>query len=215
MKKKTTIEAIQRDILALALPNVPFDGWTNALFERAVEQSDYARDMVDAALPHDVRDLVLCFARMMDDDMMTRLSKFNAVDMRVRDKVKLGVQARLAALKKYREAERMAVGFWTMPTQSRHGVKSVWKTADLIWDFAGDTATDYNRYTKRLLLSGVLTKTTLYWLNDTSDNYIDTDAFLDRQIDRILTMGKIMGRGKGTLDRLWEFMPFSKRQDRA
>lgn len=208
MKKKATVEAIQRDILLKSLPHIPFDGWTRALFDRAEQESQYSKELVDAAFPNQVRDLVICFARYMDEQMLVQLQLVDTGDMRVRDKITLGVQTRLNILENYREAERLAVGFWAMPSQSRHGLKSLWQTSDAIWNFAGDTATDYNRYTKRGLLSGVISKVTFYWLSDTSPDYQETSIFLDRQINAVLSMGKTMAHAKGTLNYIWDKVSF-------
>ncbi len=196
MKKKVTIERIQHDIVQKALPHVPFDGWTETVFNRAVAETEYSSDLVQVAFPRRVQDLIFAFARFIDKETASALAKGSIQDMRVRDRIKIGVQTRLKVLASYREAERLAVGFYVLPIHTRHGLKSVWQTADLIWDFAGDTATDYNRYTKRALLSSVLVKVTLFWLQDESDAYQETDAFLDRQIDRVLTVGKTVARVK-------------------
>ena len=73
--------------------------------------------------------------------------------------------------------------------------KMVWRTADAIWREAGDTATDHNHYTKRLLLSGVITSTTLYWLNDDSPGQEKTWEFLDARIDGAMKLGRGLGQG--------------------
>ena len=66
---------------------------------------------------------------------------------------------------------------------------------------AGDRATDYNYYTKRLLLAGVLSSTTLFWLNDRSEGHEATWAFLERRIDEVLKVGGRLGKTmKGLLD---------------
>ena len=46
------------------------------------------------------------------------------------------------------------------------------------------------------LLAGVLTSTALFWLNDRSDDLTPTWAFLDRRIENVLRVGKIVGRFK-------------------
>jgi len=70
----------------------------------------------------------------------------------------------------------------------------------LVW--AGDTATDFNFYTKRLLLSGVLGSTTLYWLEDRSPGGVDTHGFLDRRLADVLALPKLGERLRAVADRL-------------
>ena len=61
----------------------------------------------------------------------------------------------------------------------------------MIWTWAGDDATDYNRYTKRGLLSGVIGATMAYWLqqNDDATN-AKTFAFLNNRIENVVTIGQ-------------------------
>ena len=67
---------------------------------------------------------------------------------------------------------------------------------------AGDTSTDYNFYSKRALLAGVYSATLLYWLNDKSEGYEATWAFLERRVADVLKVPKVMARAGRVLDRL-------------
>ena len=51
---------------------------------------------------------------------------------------------------------------------------------------AGDTATDYNHYSKRAILGSVYGATLAVFLNDDSDDHADTKAFLARRIDGVM-----------------------------
>ena len=187
---------IKTDILLAALPSVPFDGWTMATLEHAAVSCGYQKEMVISVFPSGVKDALKFFSTWADDEMLRNLAKSETPPTRVRDKITMGVRTRLEVLAPYKEAERLAVAFWVRPMRKWEGAKLVWKTADVIWSYAGDTATDYNHYTKRALLSGVITATTLFWLSDHSAGGKDTWAFLDRRIDNILSLGKIVGKLK-------------------
>ena len=65
-----------------------------------------------------------------------------------------------------------------------------------MWRAAGDTAADFNFYTKRLLLSGVYTATLMFWINDESDDCEATWAFLDRRIGNVMEIEKAKARAK-------------------
>ena len=59
-----------------------------------------------------------------------------------------------------------------------------------MWRQAGDTATDYNHYTKRAILGGVYAATIAVFLNDEGEDWADTRAFLARRIDGIMRFEK-------------------------
>lgn len=187
---------IKNAILEAVLPSVPFEGWTKELLENAAQECGYAKSMVHAVFPNAEHDAIVHFSHWADEKMMVILSSLNPEAMRVRDRVREAVQARLNVLASHKEAERLAVAFWMRPLRKWKGAKLVWKTADKIWRWAGDTSSDYNHYTKRALLSGVITSTTLYWLNDQSPNHHDTKGFLDRRIDNVMVIGKVAGKFK-------------------
>jgi ubiquinone biosynthesis protein COQ9 len=80
------------------------------------------------------------------------------------------------------------------PQNSRKGIDVTWKTADVIWNWAGDTSDDYNRYTKRGLLSGVIGTTMAYWMRDESDNHEKTKAFLNDRIENVIFVGQNLSK---------------------
>ena len=193
---QTRNETIKTAILEQALPDVPFDGWEMEVLKRAAQNAGYEPAMVTSVFPAGVKDAISYLSYWADARMLEQLNAAKKPPTRIRDKIALAVRIRLEILAPYKEAERLAIAFWMRPLRKWEGAKLVWKTADVIWQWAGDTATDYNRYTKRGLLSGVLTATTLYWLTDTSAGSQDSWAFLDRRIDNVLSVGKIVGRLK-------------------
>jgi ubiquinone biosynthesis protein COQ9 len=69
-----------------------------------------------------------------------------------------------------------------MPQNAASGARLGWRTVDAIWAQAGDTATDYNHYTKRATLFAVYGSTIAVFLNDDSEDHADTRAFLARRI---------------------------------
>ena len=65
-----------------------------------------------------------------------------------------------------------------------------WRTTDLMWRMAGDTATDYNHYTKRAMLLATYAATITVFLDDDSEGHAETRAFLARRIDDIMAIEK-------------------------
>ncbi len=189
-------QKIKDAILEAALPDVAFDGWTDRVFMCAAEKAGYDPAMYRAVFPAGMRDVLAFFSEWADTRMMTVLEGTNPLSLRVRDRIALAVRTRLEVLQPYKEAERLAIAFWLRPMRKWEGAKLLWKTADTIWHWAGDTATDYNHYTKRTLLGGVIGTTVLFWLNDKSRSGEDTRAFLDRRIENALSFGKIAGKFK-------------------
>lgn len=187
---------IRDKIIEAVLPEIPFDGWTWAAVEQAAVKSGYETTMAASVFPGGLPEALDHFADLADRWMFARLKDIDPETLRVRDRVRMAVMARFRSLYPWRDAVRQSATFWMMPTRAGRGGKITWRTADRIWAWAGDTATDYNRYTKRTLLCGVLVSTMLAWLNDNSSGMIDTEEFLDRRISSVMTIGKAVGKAK-------------------
>jgi ubiquinone biosynthesis protein COQ9 len=180
-------------VLAAALPHVAFDGWSKDLLARAIDEAaiDNAGiepNMATLAFPNGVRDLVAAFSEQGDSAMLTALPAPD--EMKIRDRIRTAVMARIEADIAHKEAARRAAGFLAVPGRGALAAKLLFHTSHLIWRWAGDTATDYNYYSKRLILGGVLTTTRLTWFGDDSDDLAVTRAFLDRRIDNVMQFEK-------------------------
>jgi ubiquinone biosynthesis protein COQ9 len=78
-----------------------------------------------------------------------------------------------------------------MPQNVSQGLKLGWRSADVMWRLAGDTATDYNHYTKRATLGAIYAATLAVFADDQSEGKAETRAFLDRRIEGVMRFEKV------------------------
>jgi ubiquinone biosynthesis protein COQ9 len=69
--------------------------------------------------------------------------------------------------------------------------KILFKIADEIWFLAGDKSTDYNYYTKRIILMKIYAITFSFFVFDDSKNLEKTKKFLDKEINIVLKFGNL------------------------
>ena len=93
---------------------------------------------------------------------------------------------------------RRALSILAMPHHLLLATRISWRTVDLMWRIAGDTSTDFNHYTKRMTLGAVYGSTLLVWLDDRSEGWQDTAAFLDRRIDDVMKFEKLKAEWRGS-----------------
>lgn len=186
--------------LARMLDEAVFGGWTRETFENVLAEEGLERAEAEGLFPDGVKSMAAHFSDWADRQMLEKLADDNVHPVRVRDKVSYAVLVRLGILEAHKMAVQSAASYWWKNLRA-HPLDSVWKTADAIWVWAGDEATDYNHYTKRSLLSMVIISTTLFWLNDKSENHSASEAFLERRISNVLFLGKTAGR----IISLWPF----------
>ena len=187
---------IKDNIIEKALEDVPFDGWSMQVVENAAKSLEVEGALVSLFFPQGLSDVLAHFADWADRKMLERLQGVDNSQMRVRDRIKCAVLERLQVLEPHKEAVRISLNHWAFPTRQLMAGRILWRSADCIWVWAGDTTSDYNHYTKRTLLGGVMGSTTLFWLNDSGDDLSRTEEFLDRRIENVMQIGKIMGKIK-------------------
>lgn len=201
-----TTDSARIELLEATLPHIAFDGWSLKAMQAAARELEM--DPVDAQnlFPGGVSELVEAFSSHIDHLMMVELEKRDLPAMKVRERIAEAVKLRLELLEPHREAINRGLTFLAMPQNAQLGLTCLYRTVDAMWFAAGDRATDYNFYSKRLLLSGVYSSTLLYWLNDRSEGYQDTWAFLERRISEVLKIGGRFGKAMGGMLSLPEKM---------
>lgn len=177
-------------VLDVALPNVPFDGWSEALYRDAVAESGVDPAMAKLAFPRGSVDLAAEAHRRDDRRFLDQMDAETTV-LRIRERIAKAVRVRLELAGESEEAVRRAAALFALPQNASEGARLTWGTADAIWRSVGDTSTDYNWYTKRLTLSGVYSATLLYWLGDESLDKEATWRFLDRRIEDVIWIEKV------------------------
>jgi ubiquinone biosynthesis protein COQ9 len=204
---------IQTQILDAALPAIVFDGWTMATLENAAVSIGLTAFDVKRAFPNGVVEAVGLFSARADEQMLAALARdYDLSTMKIRERIATCVMVRLRQNAQHREAVRRALGFYAMPWNAAAGLTALYATVDAMWRAAGDTATDYNFYTKRALLAGVFTSTVHVWLNDTSENLADTDNFLRRRIENVMEIEKAKAKLREGFGKVEDWVPeFMKR----
>lgn len=171
--------------------HVVFDGWSDAAFAAAVEDSGLSMDEARLACPRGAVDLAVAYHKAGDAEMSRRLAEIDLGAKRYRDRVALAIQFRLEVVD--REMVRRGMTLFSLPHMAPEGARLMWGTADAIWAALGDTSQDYNWYSKRAILSGVYGSCVLYWLGDETGGEA-TSAFIDRRIDDVMQFEKFKGQ---------------------
>jgi ubiquinone biosynthesis protein COQ9 len=184
-----------RETLAAALPNhAAFDGWTPAALNLAAAETGIDPAVAALAFPGGAVDMIDAWFAHIDAAMVTRLSPDALNAMKVRARIAALVEARLDLIHPDIEALRRALSVLALPQNLARAAKLNWRAADAMWHAAGDTATDFNHYSKRVILGGVYAATIMAMLGDESEALADTRAFLSRRIDGIMRFEKFKGR---------------------
>lgn len=190
MGHPTPLEAIR---LRLALPvgeHAVFDGWTTKAVEAAAAELGIDPAQARLAFPKDQAGMVEAYIQAVDAAMEAHFSPERTAALKIRERIRQLVWFRLETMGSAREAVRSGLSILAMPQNAARGIRIGWRSADVMWRLAGDTATDFNHYTKRLTLGALYAATLLAWIDDDSEGWMETSAFLDRRIGDVMRFEK-------------------------
>jgi ubiquinone biosynthesis protein COQ9 len=188
----TPSEKLRDRWLDALLPDVAQTGWTVGAMRRSAAEIGLSAGERALAAPNGITDLIDHFFERSADQMLETLAIEDLDAMRTHERVAAGLLAWLDGLEPHKSAVRKAAGRGLLPWGAGAAVKRIWSIADTIWEAAGDTATDYNRQTKRALLSAVIPPIVLHWLHN--DDRETLERFIERRLQRAMKVGQAGGK---------------------
>jgi ubiquinone biosynthesis protein COQ9 len=198
MESQSPLEQLRRRIALAVGENAVFDGWARAAVDSAAGQLGIDPVQARLAFPKRQAAMIDCYIQEVDQALDASFTADDLAAMKIREKVRSLVWRRLEIMAPAREAIRRALAILAMPQNVPLAIRVSWRTADLMWRKAGDTSTDFNHYTKRMTLGALYGSTLLVWLDDQSEGWVDTAAFLDRRIEDVMKFEKLKAQWRGS-----------------
>ncbi len=179
--------AAEQRLLDEALKLAPVHGWTDRTAKLAGKALGFSAGETELLVPHGPADLAALLSRRHDDRALAALAEVHASNLKIRERIRRAVEARLDAAAADEPALRRWSGYLALPLNLPLATRLAWGSADGLWRWAGDTATDENHYTKRLLLAGILTGAGAIRMSQGREAAL---AFVDRRIDNVMAFEK-------------------------
>jgi len=190
MTDDPTLDEVRAALAPAIAANAAFDGWSDTARDFAAEGAGIDPDIARLAFKDGAVQMIDAWFAHVDAQMVDAVTPEQLAAMKIRARITVLVEARLEAMRPDREALRRALAILAMPQNLGAAASLGWRSVDRIWRRAGDTAVDYNHYTKRAILLAVYTATVTVFLDDESEDLVDTRAFLGRRIDGIMRFEK-------------------------
>jgi ubiquinone biosynthesis protein COQ9 len=149
-------EAAEDRILDAALAIAAVHGWSRRALNEAAAKAGLSEADAMLLLPNGPADLAALLSRRHDRAALQSLADVDPKSLKVRERIRRAVLARVEAAAADEAAVRRLLGFLALPSHMALGARLLWESCDGLWRWAGDTATDENHYSKRAILAGVL-----------------------------------------------------------
>ncbi len=198
MSNPSPLELLRRRLALAVGENAVFDGWSRTAVDSAAQQLGIDPIQARLAVPKSPSGLIDLYIQEVDRALEAWFTPKRLEGMKIRDKIRSIIWRRLEIMGPAREAVRRALAILAMPQNVPTALRTGWRTTDLMWRIAGDTSTDFNHYTKRMTLGAVYGSTLLIWLDDKSETWQETAAFLDRRIGDVMNFEKFKAQWRGS-----------------
>ena len=194
MKKKLfDNNQIRFDLIKAMLTHVPFDGWTWESMEQGAKDIGFEKKktlslrikIFKGLFKNGSIDFIDIFSEMIDLEVKEKYESIESKPDKIPEKIKKIIMIRLNLCEKYKEAVRSSISLTAIPKNTKISLNILYRTCNSIWRMAGDKSTDFSFYTRRMSLAAVYTSTLLFWLNDKSNDNVETEFFLDRRLNDI------------------------------
>jgi len=176
---------------------VPFDGISLYTMKQAAKQAGLESHELKILFPNGMGEVVEFFALTEQDYLKSRAEALQG--MRIPEKIEYLMLCHLEHRADKKEAVRRIIAYQALPWNIKGAMAQLYRIVDVMWELAGDQATDFNFYTKRATLVAVYSSTLIFWLNDNSENLSATQAFLKRRLQQVATFGKKVKQGVSRL----------------
>lgn len=189
-----TLDELKNALAPLIGANAVFDGWSDEALATAAHALGVPAERARLCFPGGQVEMIDAWFESIDKAMLDAFPPERIAATKIRDRIRELILFRLTHVLPHREALRRALAILALPQNLAAGTRLAWRSADRIWRVAGDTATDFNHYTKRATLSGVYGSTVLVFLDDDSEDLAATRAFLGRRIEDVMKFEKFKAR---------------------
>jgi len=168
-----------------------FDGWGEEAVKTAAAAHGVDGELALYAFADGPMAMISAWIAAIDLAMAGALPVDTLAALPIRERIRRLVRFRLDALTGQEEVLRSALAIMARPRHLVAAAKLGWHSADVMWRLAGDTAVDFNFYTKRATLAGIYAATLAVFMDDQSEGKAETQDFLGRRIEGVMRFEKL------------------------
>jgi len=187
--KRIKINALYKrrlELLNLSKDIVAKYGWNESLFKKISSHKKISHDELIILFPDGYIEMLKLSLDYLNHELENISSQNDFIRIPIHKRIKKLIMIKIKLMHKNKDFYRRTFYFLLIPINYKLLIAHLYKSVDLMWYIAGDSSTDFNFYTKRMILSGVYSSVILHFINN--ENMYKTVQKLD---DNLLKISKI------------------------
>jgi len=190
----------KNELLKEFLKSLSTNKWTNINYSSVVLKSSSSEAIWSSNFPLKLRDLTTFFISKSLENIQLPIHK-QFIEMKTQERLETILISYLNQFKDNKLIIKRLVEHFKSPESLVSTPESIYSISDKFWNLIEDSSVDFNFYTKRFILMSVIVPTTLFWIEDTSDNNLNTIEYMKKCFKRSMKIGKIKNKIKESLSR--------------
>ena len=169
--------------------------WTNSNYLSVVSKSAVSDVVWNSNFPLNLRDLTIFFInKSLEKIELPTRDQF--IEMKTQARLEIILLSYLNQFKDNKLIIERLVKYFKSTESLVTSPESIYLISDKFWNLIEDTSVDFNFYTKRFILMSVIVPTILFWVEDESDNSLNTNEYIKKCFNRSMKIGKIKNKIK-------------------
>ena len=201
-QKKKLNNKNQSIILNKTKEIVKADGWSRNIIDKLIEDGVNKSELI-IIFKNDYKKLLGYFLEEINQLLELKVKKINIINFPVNIRIKKILLARIQILNDDKIFYKKTFDHLLLPQNIKILKKSLYKSVDTMWYLAGDTSTDFNFYTKRIILGGVYTNAIFTFFNNDIEQ---AEVNIDKNLKKISRLPKLKERFSFIKDNLPIFL---------
>ncbi len=137
----------------------------------------------DILFPEGNNDFIKFTLDQLNDDLYKYCKKIDLIRLPIHKRIRKILLSKIYLMNLDKKFYRHIFLKYLITKNNFNLPKQLYKSVDQIWFIAGDTSTDFNFYTKRLILAGIYIKIILFFFNNNNQNTLEN--ILDKNLKRV------------------------------
>ena len=176
------IQKMREQILKDAKVYLKKGNWNDNLFSNISKCSKFSFDEIVSVFPNGYKEIIEMYLEEINKKMISESKKTNLIRLKVHERIRTLIILRLKIMSREKKLITKTFLHLLLPNNYILAYNSLYKAVDEIWFLAGDNSTDFNFYSKRLILGSIYTATIVHFINNKS--FEETKIVLNKHLKR-------------------------------
>ena len=181
-------------VLRFAKEFISENGLTKNCLENISKKYGLNNDETDLLFPQGNIDLIKFALGQLNNDLEVYCRQIDLIRLPIHKRIRKVLLSKISLMNKDKLFYRSIFLNLLIPKKNFSLSSQIYNSVDQLWFIAGDSSTDFNFYTKRLILLSIYLRVMLFFFNN--NNQEELENILDESLKRVLKIPEIKSKLK-------------------